>query len=285
MKSIRLRVIALVTWLVFFSIISRMQAPIVISNITIGLVFVMAAAVLIIPRSPKVPFWAIVLLPIIALLVTRFWSGGLSGDQALFLASIEILAVAVTTALSLWASSALSEFESAVATITLGQVEKRLESAISGQALIYREVRRARNHQRPLAIVSIGVDEKSIDPAAERMVQEVQRSMVKQYKLRGLSKMLCDELEDCAVIVQDADHYLAVLPETMPEELAIVVERLRQKACNQVGVEIKIGAASLPHDNITFEGLLERATQEMENDGVPQPCAVMEQSQLEQRPN
>ena len=95
--------------------------------------------------------------------------------------------------------------------------------------------------------------------------------------------MLRDELEDCAIIVQDTDHYLAVLPDTKTDEIPIVVERLRQKACGQVGVELKIGVATLPQDSYTFEGLVERAMREMVKDREPQPCLILDKIPMEQR--
>lgn len=283
MKRIRIRVTVLAAWLVFLYILGRLLDPIVISSITIGFVFVIVVTEFLIPRMSRDLIWMIMFVPITALLVTKFWTGNLAGDVAIFRAVIEVCAIVVTAILSLWVSRGLDEFENAVAYITLGQLEKKLESPLSGQGLVYREVRRARNHQQPLALISIGVDEKSIEPATEKLVQDIQRSMMKQYKLRGLSKMLCDELEDCAVIIQDTDHYLAVLPDTKTDEIPVVVERLRQKACGQVGVELKIGVATLPHDSYTFEGLVERATREMAKDREPQPCVVMEKIPMEHR--
>ena len=283
MKRIRIRVTVLAAWLVFLYILSRLLDPIVISSITIGFVFVIVVTEFLIPRMPKDLVWVIMLVPITALLVTKFWTGNLVGDVAIFRAVIEVGAIVVTAILSLWVSRGLDEFENAVAYITLGQREKKLESPLSGQGLVYREVRRARNHQQPLALISIGVDEKSIEPATEKLVQDIQRSMMKQYKLRGLSKMLCDELEDCAVIIQDTDHYLAVLPDTKTDEIPVVVERLRQKACGQVGVELKIGVATLPQDSYTFEGLVETAIREMAQDREPQPCVVMDKIPMEHR--
>jgi hypothetical protein len=179
----------------------------------------------------------------------------------------------------------LNEFENVVNNITLGQPEEKIKSSLMGEGSIYREVRRARNHQRPLALISIGVDEKSLKPTVEKMVQEIQRSMMRQYKLRELSKVLCNELEDCAVIVQDTDHYLAVLPDTSPEELPFVITRLRQKACDQVGIDLKIGSASLFNDSYTFDGLVERAIRDMKSDREPQPqpAVVKDTYPLERR--
>ena len=283
MKRIRIRITVLAAWLVFLYLLGRLLDPIVISSITIGFVFVIVVTEFLTPRMPRDLIWVIMLVPITALLVTKFWTGNLAGDVAIFRAVIEVGVIVVTTILSLWVSRGLDEFENAVAYITLGQREKKLETPLAGQGLIYREVRRARNHQQPLALISIGVDEKSIEPATEKLVQDIQRSMMKQYKLRGLSRMLCDELEDCAVIIQDTDHYLAVLPDTKTAEIPVVVERLRQKACGQVGVELKIGVATLPQDSYTFEGLVERAVREMAKDREPQPCVIMDKIPMEHR--
>ncbi len=284
MKRIRIRVTILVTWVIFLSIINRLLDPIELSNITIGSVIVILVAELLIPRMPRDLVWLIMFVPIAVLLVTRFWSRNPLSDQAIFLTIIEVFVIAVTMILSHWVRIALDEFESAVAYITLGPSERRLENTQLGQGLIYREVRRARNHQLPLALISIGVDDKTIEPATERLVQEIQQSMMKQYKLQGLSKMLCDELEDSAILVQDTDRYLALIPDTLPEELPIVVERLRKKAYGQVGVELKIGLATLPQDGFTFVGLVERATREMENDRVPQrPGELADKFPMEHR--
>ncbi len=285
MTNIRFRIIILSGWLVLFSILSRLLNPAEIGNVTIGLVMVVVVAILVLPRMPLVPFWTMTLIPIAAVLVIQFWIRDLSGDVAIFLAILEVLAVALTITLSIFVSVALSRVEITAARLELWQQNEKIRFALSGHESIYREVRRARNHQRPLAIISVGVDHRSSDPVVEKVGQENQRSGMKQQLHNGLSKMLCDELEDCAVIVQDNHHYLAVLPETLPEELSVVVERLRQKASVEVGVEIKIGVATLPKDGYTFEGLVDKATCEMNNDRNPEACISMEQYPLERRIN
>jgi hypothetical protein len=283
MKRLRIRIIVLASWLIVFSSLSRLLGPVGINNLSLGLGWVMVIVVLGLPRMARGAVWVIMLVLVTTLLLTKFWARGLSSDLALFVTVLEVCALVVTTLVTRWVNLALNEFEKTVVNLTLGQRERVPETALSGQGTIYREVRRARNHDHPLALISISVDEKSIDPKVEAVVREIQASMMKQYKLQGLSNMLCAELEDCAVIVEDTDHYLAVLPDTLPEELPVVVKRLRQKACDELGVEIKIGVATLPKDGYTFDGLVETATREMANDREPPPCLVLEAYPLESR--
>jgi GGDEF domain-containing protein len=256
--------------------------PISISNATVSFVMVMVGMTLAMPRKPAALVWIVTIVPIIAIFLIELWTGHLSSDLGIYLTILEVFIVVISTVLASWVSGALSEFESSVAQISLGKSQD--EASRLGLGSIYREVRRARNHHRPLALISIGV-EKSYDLAVDKMVQEIQLSMVKQYKLQGLSKMLCEQLEDCAVIVRDSDRFLAVLPETMPEELPFVLERLRQKAFEQVNLDLKVGVASLPHDGYTFEGLVDKATEAMENSNVPQSYVVLDQQSVERHIN
>jgi hypothetical protein len=281
MTIIRFRIIILSGWFVLFFIITRLLNAVAIGNLTVGLVFVMVFGVLVFPRILDVRLSTIMLIPTAAVLVIQFGLQDLSGDLAIFLAVLEVLAAAVTIFLSIMVSTALRQVENTVANINLRQHEEKVGFASSGLESIYREVRRARNHQRPLAIMSIEVDKKSIELVMERTALGIERMVIKQHMFEGLSKMLCDELEDCAVIVQDTNHFLVVLPETLPEELPVVVHRLRQKASTEVDVEIKIGVAALPQDGYTFEGLVERAISEMERDGKLHGSEEVDQYSLE----
>jgi GGDEF domain-containing protein len=178
-------------------------------------------------------------------------------------------------------SSAISEFEDAIAHITMGQAGPVAEPPMVGQGLIYREVRRARNHERPLTLIAVAIEEKSVKIALDRMVQEAQLAMIKQYARAAVSKALRDDLEDCDVVVQGDDYFLIALPEVTPEQLPRLMERLRGLVSERVGVTLSIGAASLPQDALTFEGLTDKAVSEMKSNLDRQPVTSPRGSSVE----
>jgi hypothetical protein len=280
MKRIRFRVIILAIWLAVLYNAERLLNPLNINSIAYVFVLGMVIILLAFPVLAKIPLWAILTAQIIVFPLLKALSGGFGDQNAFALTVTEICAITSTTILAFWVSQALLEFEKAVQNITLGRREKVAEPNSIGHGSIYREVRRARNHHRPLAMLAIAVEESSIDIDLDRMVKEVQLLMMKQYKLAGLSKTLCDELEDCSVIVQNNDHFLVALPETNADEVRFVIERLRQQACDQVGVELKVGAAMLPQDSFTFEGLVDKATREMDADQEIQQYIELEEKPL-----
>ena len=263
MKRMRLLVAILIVWLFLFYNIERLSRPINIT--TVAYVFVPAAALftILIPRLRKAPLWVLLAVPVPLFLALKLWIGFPVWGTELPLTVTEICVIEVTIILTRWVSNGVAELEDVIARITIGFVERLPEPFSKGQAEMYQEMSRARHYQRPLALMAVGVDEKSIHVVLDRLVQEVQQAMMKQYVLSDVARMLCDELEEYNVIARSNDHFLALLPEMTPEELADLSSRLRQAVTEEVGVELRIGTASFPQDALTFESLIEKATRNM----------------------
>ena len=87
---------------------------------------------------------------------------------------------------------------------------------------------------------------------------------MKQYVLSDVARTLCGELEEYNIIAQRNDHFLILLPEVTPDQLADLTGRLRTAVSERIGVSLQMGAASFPDDAATFESLLEKAEREMD---------------------
>lgn len=263
MKRMRFLVAMLIIWLFLFYNIERLSEPIDIAGVAYTFVPIVAALTISLPRLRQVPLWALVVMPIPVFLVLKALTGYAVWGAAMPLTVTEVCVIAVTIILSRWVSSGVSEFENAVAHITIGQLDVQAGPFSTGQAEMYREIRRARHYQRPLALMAVGVEEESIQVALDRMVQEVQQAMMKRYVLSDIAKTLCQKLEDYNVIAQTNHHFLILLPEVSSDHLAELASRLRQAVSEQVGATLQIGTASFPDDAVTFESLVDRAVGEM----------------------
>jgi GGDEF domain-containing protein len=259
----RFLVAIFIIWLFFFYNIERLSKSININRVAYIFVPIMAVLAIVVPRLRQVPLGVLLVGPVPIFLVLKAWLGYPIWGMAIPLTVTEICVIALTTIMARRVSNGLGEFESAIANITIGQAGKLPEPFSTGQGEMYREVRRARRHQRPLMLMAIGVEEESVQVALDRMVQEVQQAMMKQYVLSGVARTLCDELEDYNLIAQRNDHFLALLPEVTSEQLTDLTGRLRKAVSEQVGVSLQIGTASFPGDAVTFESLVEKAVEEM----------------------
>jgi GGDEF domain-containing protein len=275
MKRLRLRLLILIGWLIAFYNAERLVDPINISAITYSLVIAMVLFILAAPRFMKIPAWATLTTSIGLLLVIKFWTAFPLRITDVVISISEVCAVVSTALLSHWVNQAIVDFEHAVDHITIGDLARLTKINCDGESILYREVRRARNHKRPLALLAISVDEKSVQYTLDRIVRETQAAMARHYALSGVSKILCNALEDCDVIVQSNNHFLILLPETTAENAPKLIERLRRKVQADVGLGINVGMAVLPDDGLTYEGLIEKATLEMIADQEKYPSVEL----------
>ena len=270
MKRMRFLVATLIAWLFLFYNIERLSAPINITDVAYTFVPFVAALTILVPRLRRVPLGVLLLAPIPVFLVLKAWWKSRVWGTSLPLTVTEICVIVVTILLARWVSNEVSEFESALAHITIGYTAELPEQFSAGQTEMYQELRRARHHNRPLALMAIGIEKESIQVALDRMVQEVQQTMMKRYVLADVSRTLCDELEGYNIIARNNDHFLVLLPEVTSEEVTDLVGSLHKTVSEQVGVVLQIGTASFPDDAVTFDSLVEMAVGEMEGKQVPE---------------
>jgi len=268
----RFLVAILIIWLFFFYNIERLSEPVDISRVAYTIVPLMAAITILVPHLRRVPLGVLLVAPIPIFVALKTWMGLRVWGTALPLTVTELCAIAVTTILARWVSNGVGEFERAINRITIGQADKLPEPFSTGQAKMYQEVKRARHHQRPLALMAVGIEEESIQVALDRMVQEVQQAMMKRYVLSDVARTLCDELEDYNIIAQNNSHFLALLPEVTSGQLADLAGRLCRTVSERVGITLKIGTACFPEDSVTFESLVRKAVEEMNGKLEPKPA-------------
>jgi hypothetical protein len=259
MRRLRILVVGLILWLLFFFSIERFVAPINISRVAYPFAPLMAILTLLVPAFRRASLWLILIVPIPVFIFLKSLAGYRILGATLPLTIIEIGAISLTTILARLISNGLDEFEQAVAHITLGQVDETAYKNLHGHAEMYRELRRARQYERPLSLLSIEIDEQSIQVALDRIVCEVQDTLMKRYVISDIARVLCSELEDYNLITQENHHFLVMLPEVAQKNVAELMSRLQTLVAEQVGVRLIIGTATFPGDAVTFESLIEKA--------------------------
>jgi hypothetical protein len=261
-KRMRFLVATLIVWLFLFYNVERYSRSINITGAAYLFVPMVAMFTLLAPPLRRIPLWGLQSVSIATFLMLKM-AGGFLWRSPLPLTVTEVCITALTVTMARWVSDGLDEFEKAVGHISIGHVGKSQESFSKGQVGMYRELRRARHYQRPLSLMAVSVEEGSIQIAMDRMVQETQQAMMKQYVLSSVAGTLGDVLEDYNIIAQDNSHFLILMPEVSREQMNDLVGGLRQLVSEQVGVALQIGTASFPSDAMTFDSLMEKAVKDM----------------------
>jgi len=267
-------------WLVFFFNIERILFGTDVNLFRSDTYIFVAVVALMTLLIPKLRTGAFAFLLIVAtslfLLVWYYdpsWTRHVSStswslNAPTLLTIIQVNAIILTGLLVRQITYDLDEFESVIANITFGHVGSRPQPFAEEQSAMYREIKRARRYERPLAVMALKVDDEAIEAALPQIVKDVQNAMMKEYTLAGIARTLNDNLQGFDIIATWKNHFLVVLPETPAQAVPHIALRLKNAVKSKLGVQLQIGAASLHNQAMTFERLINLAMENANSDDV-----------------
>lgn len=271
MKRLRFWIAVLSIWLVFFFNIERVFTELglnIIRSDTYIFVAMVAVAIILLPGLNNFSF-ALLLATVASIFLVVWyqdtkWEENVAANYAhinatALLTIIQVNAIILTGLLSRQIAYSLTAFEDVISNITFAHVGKLPGDFTEEQSVMYRELRRARRYERPLAVLALSVDEKSFQMPSPKIVKEVQLAMMKEYTFAGISRILDENLQSFDTIALRNNNFIVVLPEIASEQVSQISQRLQKAIKENIGIQVGVGAASFPDEAITFESLIELA--------------------------
>jgi GGDEF domain-containing protein len=259
MKQLRMWCAVFFLWMFVLYNIERLHKPINLASFVYVLAAVTAIPFIVIGPLGRIPSIFILGLTAPLTMALKAWFGYSIGGTELPLTVTEVAAVWVTTVLALQIGRSFEELRESALNTILVHLQDRTKSFEHGQSELYREVRRARKHHRPLALLAISVPEKSINIALDRFTAELHQECIQNYVSARVAELLSQEMKDCNVISHHGEHFVTVVPEADRETALIVADKLKRIARDRLGVELSVGMSLFPDEEVTFVQLLERA--------------------------
>lgn len=263
MSELRVRIAAICGWMLIVCNVDRLFAPLELSV----WVYVTAAAafgLIVLRQSTSLQSPGRVAAGFIGVfLFLKLVAGSVTFGEHLALTVTEACLVGITTVLCVEIRRCVDQFEEAAIDAALIKSDSELPTFDVDQSEIYREIRRAREFDRPLSLVTISATEDSIRCSMNRLLEEIQRKAVDKYVHARILEFLSSQTKHCDLITRRNSHFVMLLPETDGQQAHEMARRLQQTAANELGLSIRTGTASFPDQEVTFAGLLERAEAKM----------------------
>lgn len=273
MKHLRTSILGLILALTVFFNIERLDFGIEnfidIHSFTYVLVFISVVSIILIPKLRQLPLYNTYLAWTAVYLLLRFMVfnqrpiiGGI--HTYIFVTEVALLTV------SIWFAHHLAEqiydFEEAVANITFTETDRRVQPLNVALEDIKIELTRSRRYKSPLSVLVVTPETNSIQVALHRTIMEVQRAMMNRYVLTSMSRVISMALRRTDMVMEqhEKERFVILSPHTPGSDLQIVVKRIQDAISKQLGVNVKCGVASFPEDALTFDELLHKAEQNLD---------------------
>jgi hypothetical protein len=189
--------------------------------------------------------------------ITLFNSRPLAGDGFIYLTMAEMTFIVVLILVSHLVGQSITEFESAVRQLTLAEEGSKFQNLESGRKSIHTEITRSRYYERPISVLVIDPDRRTLENKLVQMIAEMQQKIGLMYSKARLARLVRQELRLMDQIYFDGqnDQLVVVCPELDRDTVSSLAERV-QTILDQEGIRAHLGWASFPCDGLTFDGLL-----------------------------
>lgn len=275
MARLRVWTTILIVWLIFLFNIERINSPINIRDYTYVFVAITAVVTLMLPRLRWLPYWMLMLVSISVFLLYKALLGKhMLLGIALPLTVTQISAIVLTGLIARQINSGLREFEDVINNITFGHLGQLPQPFSEMQDSIYRELKRARRYQRPLSVITLEINDQSIQAVLPKMIKTVQEAMMKEYVFASVSRILDDNVDSLGTITLRDNHFIVVVPEKTANEASLLAQDLEKAIGEEMDIALQTGMASFPEDAITFEALIEQAMKNINQKSIDQTLAV-----------
>jgi len=185
----------------------------------------------------------------------------LMGGLLTYLTITELTFITLTVILTFQVTSGLLQFELAVEDLTLTEQGTRVLNMTDADTLVAVEFARGRRHHRPISVVVIEPKPEALEETRTAMIRELQNAMMNRYIVNNLARKLNASLRRSDLVMEHPSKNRLVImsPETSLDGVYELMGRIRSVAQGQIGLDIACGAASFPHEAVTFVELLHQA--------------------------
>ncbi len=178
---------------------------------------------------------------------------------------LEIFLLAVAVILSREISSNLAEVDSTLDKLFLSAFSGRTSTLEAIAEDVKLELTRSRRYQHPLTLLMLEPDPSSLREELKPTISEISNNLARRYTMGSISQIINQEARRTDIIIRESnpDRFIVICPETPSINSQILVNRIITSTQEKLGVPMAWSIAAFPEEGITFEGLLHKAEEKL----------------------
>jgi FOG: GGDEF domain len=153
--------------------------------------------------------------------------------------------------------------ESIMDALALSAFPNRAHSIEEENQRIGIELRRSRRYHRPLSLVVI--ESESEDQKTTReMLRSIQHDLLNRFTSARVGQIIDDRVRQTDLVMRDhRGRFVVLCPETELENTILLAKRIAQAVKERTNLHVLWGVAAFPEEALTFEDLLQKATERL----------------------
>lgn len=187
------------------------------------------------------------------------------GGISTFVLISDVTLLLLTVYISRDFACGLDDFELAVEEFFFGDVKRRIPRLDLAKEDVQIEMSRSYRYRHPLSVVVIEVDPDLVDISLNRVIEEVQETMMDRYASLCLGRIIKKNarLTDMVIERDARGSFIILCTDTDPAGARVLVNRIRTDVLESLSLPVRAGVASFPDSANTFNDLVLYAEEQM----------------------
>jgi Ca2+/Na+ antiporter len=224
-------------------------------------------------------FWAGVYIVLLQL-INRNYSAN-EGELAVIALEFMMLEVGVWFAHQL--AVQISHAESIMDALALSAFPNRARDIDSEHQRIKIELTRSRRYHRPLSLVVVESESEDGELTKEAF-RNIQHDLLTRFTTARVGQIIDDRIRQTDLVLRDyKGRFIILCPETDLPSASLLAKRIAQSINERTSLRVLWGVAAFPEEALTFEDLLQKARQRLNDSESPpsEVVSVVESHQLQ----
>lgn len=202
--------------------------------------------------------WAVVYL----LIWLLYWRE--LGPAPMQLLAIQFLLVEIAAGLAFDVGRHISQVAHLLEGLTASTFPNRTLELRAAEGRISAELTRSRRYHHSLAVLLVKMDQVEQNRMKENVA--LSRDILSHFAAAKIGQIINECARETDLIVRDDQGRFVVLcPETNHQSSMLLADRIEQIVAQRMGVSLLFGSSSFPDEALTFDNLVQKASEKMTN--------------------
>lgn len=254
-----------------------------IINFNPAFFILMALAVvsgIIVKPSPRFSIYVFLSIWVVVYLLTwlLYWRD--INPAPLQLLAIQFLLIEIAAGLAFDVGRHISQVTNLLEGLTASTFPNRTLELRAAEGRIGAELTRSRRYHHSLAVLLVEMDELGQERLKENVA--LSKDILSHFAVAKIGQIINECARETDLIIRDdKGRFVVLCPETNHQSSLLLAERIEQAVFDKMGTKVLFGSSSFPDEALTFDNLVQKASEKMKD--APEPQGIMVSKEAETR--
>jgi GGDEF domain-containing protein len=203
-----------------------------------------------------------------------------SAQEPIQVLIVQLLLVEISAGLAFDVGRQMAQVQNLLTGLSASTYPNRSIDIAKAEDRISAELTRSRRYHHPLSLLVVQINRLTSKNIEEHPT--LQRDILAQFATAKVGQIISERARETDIIMRDQQgRFVLLCPETSQESSSTLARRIQEAISVALGAEIATGSAFFPTEALTFDDLIQKAEERLDEAGLADGHPIASEAYLE----